>query len=155
MASTFHFDKAPPMWWLAAAVPHRSADTGAAVSLDDRLHLGSNSVRLAEVCGFEHRYEKARDVEGLMIAGAGFLGVAMVFLIGVMGFGFNTNFLLAFVFLAFFGCASFVEVLGVKATGLHRIVVWTQSGGEIEFCCSDDDQAERLVALLDAVLPDD
>ncbi len=155
MASTFHFDKAPPMWWLAAAGPHTSAAKGLAVSLDDRLHLGSNSVRLGEVSGFEHRYEKSNDVEGLLIAGAGFLGVAMVFLIGVMGFGFNSNFLLAFVFLAFFGCASFVEVLGVKPIGMHRILVWTHSGEEIAFCCSDDDQAERLVALLDAALPDD
>ncbi len=143
------------MWWLEGGSPVRSAPSGPAVSLDDMLCLGRRSVRLSEIAGYEHTFEEARDVEGLIIAGAGFSFVAMLVLIGVMGFGFHSNFLLAFVFLMFFGCASFVEVLGVKAIGMHRVVVWTGAGEEISFCCSDDDQVERLVALLDASLPDE
>ena len=143
------------MWWLEAGSPVASSPTEPSVSLDDRLCLGRKSVRLSEITGYEHIFEEARDVEGLIIAGAGFSFAAMIFLIGVMGFGLHSNFLLAFVFMMFFGCASFVEVLGVKAIGMHRVVVWTETGHDISFCCSDDDQVERLVALLDASLPDE
>lgn len=139
------------MWWVAQTVPaQRTAEIP--ILLDDTLHLGPRSLALAEVAGYHVETIRQRDIEGLLLAGAAFSTVAAVFLIGVIGFGWRQNFLLAFAFLMFFGLVSFFEVISIRPVVLEKLTVWTHEGAMIDFSCADQADMAELCALLDAAI---
>lgn len=150
MAATFHFDEAPPMWWVSTST--HEEPNASEVSMNDTLHLGRHAVHLGDIVDYHISEERNRDIEGLLVAGAGFIAIASVFLIGVMSFGWGENFLLAFAFLAFFGAASFFEILRIRPVGHFVVTVWTANGQQVPFACTDEKEIAELTEFLEGLL---
>lgn len=139
------------MWWLesADAVGHTDDEF---VTGDDVLRLGQQSVRLEDIASYKLEQISDRDVEGLLINGLMFFVAAVIFLVGVLQFGWLERFLIGFVFLTVLGVSSMFEVFGLNRIEYLQLTVFTHSGRKLKFSSADHRDVGRLVDFLGQIL---
>ncbi len=80
-----------------------------------------------------------------------FIG-ALVFLVGVLHFGWLERFLIGFVFLIILGMASMAEVFGLNRIQYWQLTVFTHSGRKLKFTSADSTELGRLIDFLGQLL---
>ncbi|MEQ8826089.1 MAG: DUF6232 family protein [Filomicrobium sp.] len=135
------------MWWLESADADGVQDDDV-VSGEDVLRLGSHAVRLDDIASYKLEEVVERDCEGLLINAAVFFVAGLVFLIGVLQFGWLERFLIGFVFLFILGMSSITEVLGLNRIRYMQLTVFTQQGRRVKFTSTDSRDIDRLIGFL-------
>lgn len=139
---------APPAWY----VQQGPADPGGRNLDDGLLCLGSKTVHLADIHSFKVEECIERDVNGLLLAGAGFSIFGTIFLMGVIDYGWRERFLLGFVILLILGIASILEAPGINAARFQELTITTGDGRNVRFSCADVNEMARLTAFLQSVV---
>jgi len=150
MSVSFMFDKAPPMWRVAPDGAGGQSTAGAGpASPHAILLLGRKGVAIGEIVDFDVEVEEARDNAGLMIAGALFLVIAMLFAFVVFQLGWQERFLIGTAFCGFFGLVSYYEASRIAPVTWYRVRVYTADGASAPFATADPVDLGRLLDVLE------
>jgi hypothetical protein len=141
-------DQPRPMWWLEpAAVTGRTHE-----ECGDVLRLGSQSIPLDGIMSYRLEEVVDRDIEGRLLVGALTLVGGLVFLIGVMGFGWLECLLAGFVVAAGTAIAGLAEISGVTSRRHFRISVFSQDARPATYTSVDNRDIARLITFLDKAI---
>lgn len=125
----------------------RTADTSG-----DVLRLGSQGIPLEGIVSYRLEEVVERDLEGRLLVGAlAFVG-GLVFLVGVLGFGWLECLLAGFVVLSGAVIATLAEISGVTSRRRFRISVFSQNARPVTYTSGDNRDIARLLAFLDKAI---
>ncbi len=114
----------------------------------DVLRLGQRRVPIAQIADFHLEAVEEFNRRGLLLAGACFVGAAVVFMILVLDLGWMARFWLAVAGLGFFGTVSLVEALRQKPISYHQLRVSVHGGDEVVFTAPPGPHLDALMAVL-------
>lgn len=115
----------------------------------DVLRLGSQAVPLEGIVSYRLEEVSERDLEGSLLIGALILTGGLVFLVGVLGFGWLECLLAGFVVLSGAVIAALAEFFGVTSRRKFRISVFSQNARPITYTSGDNRDVARLLEFLD------
>jgi hypothetical protein len=117
-----------------------------------RLRLGQRSLRLVDVVGVEASSATELNYDGHMLAAGVFMGMGLVFLLGVVALLWHPRFLMgAVVFLAI-GLMLVADIGQGHSMTVHRVRIRLADGGSLTFATAEIAEARGLVAALEARL---
>lgn len=122
----------------------RTADT-----TGDVLRLGSQGIPLEGIVSYRLEEVSERDLEGSLLIGALILIGGLVFLVGVLGFGWLECLLAGFVVLSGAVIAALAEFFGVTSRRKFRISVFSENARPITYTSGDNRDIARLLDFLD------
>jgi len=142
------FDQPAPMWWLEpATVTGKPAE-----EIGDILRLGAQSIPLEGIMSYRIEQVIERGLEARwLVAGLGVL-LGLVFLIGVLGFGWLECLLAGFVVISGAVIAGLAEIFGVTGRRRFRVSVFSKDGRPVTYTSADNRDIARLVSFLDKAL---
>jgi len=161
MTSSYTFNTKRPMWSVAQGAPgrdHAMFEDAASWDKDDLaliertneyLVLGEKQVAIASIKSYCVEIVQERDMDGLLAAAGVLMNLAMIFLIGVMAFGWRQNFLIAVVLMMALGVASLLELFNAGVSRYQKLTIYHDQGAPITFTCADPGHIEELKAFLE------
>lgn len=137
-----------PMWWLeSASVTGRPQDENG-----DVLRLENQSIPLDGIMSYRLEEVVERDIEGRLLVGALTLIGGLVFLVGVLGFGWLECLLAGFVVASGAVIAGLAEISGVTSRRHFRISVFSRKTRPVTYTSADNRDIAQLISFLDGAI---
>lgn len=133
------------MWWLEPAVISGRAHEESG----DVLRLGAQCIPLDGIISYRLEEVVERDIEGRLLVGALTMVGGLVFLVGVLGFGWLECLLAGFVVASGTAIAGLAEISGVTSRRHFRINVFSRDARPVTYTSADNRDIARLISFLD------
>jgi len=115
---------------------------------DEYLVLGDQQVPTTSIKSYSVHEVYERDTDGLLAAAGVLMNLAMIFLIGVMAFGWRQNFLIAVILMMALGLASLLELFNAGRSRYQKLTIYHDEGAPIIFTCADKGHIDELISFL-------